>query len=100
MSLSKKCISIAFVFTLFFAMSIVRCTDTVSDFGVKYNVCYGPCDDKGMCYPYCHTKKGLIRGDYRLHVWVFETMQRERMSKKRSSQIPEIRLYKAWHLEG
>ncbi|CAN7069576.1 unnamed protein product [Brassica rapa subsp. trilocularis] len=35
MSLSKKCISIAFVFTLFFAMSIVHCTDTVSDFGVK-----------------------------------------------------------------
>ncbi|CAN7048202.1 unnamed protein product, partial [Brassica rapa subsp. trilocularis] len=51
----------------------------------------------------------------RLHVWVFETMQRERMSKKKSSQvhcisshdhilmmastskhIPEIRLYKAW----
>ncbi|KAH0861542.1 hypothetical protein HID58_089803 [Brassica napus] len=49
------------------------------------------------------------------HVWVFETMQRERMSKKKSSQvhcisshdhilmmtstskhIPEIRLYKAW----
>ncbi|WZZ23134.1 hypothetical protein YC2023_124521 [Brassica napus] len=33
MSLSKKCILIAFVFTLFFAMSIVRCTDIVSDSG-------------------------------------------------------------------
>ncbi|CAG7861143.1 hypothetical protein HID58_032874 [Brassica napus] len=63
MSLSKKYILIAFVFTLFLATSIVRCTDIVSDFGVKYNMCYGPCDDKGVCEPYCHTKKGLIRGD-------------------------------------
>ncbi|CAG7911968.1 unnamed protein product [Brassica rapa] len=44
MSISEKCILIAFVFTLFFAMSIVSCTDIVSDFGVKkaYNLCYGP----------------------------------------------------------
>ncbi|CAG7900830.1 unnamed protein product [Brassica rapa] len=63
MSLSKKYILIAFVFTLFFAMSIVRCTDIVSNFGVKYNVCYGPCDDKGVCEPFCSAKKGLKRGD-------------------------------------
>ncbi|CAN6866910.1 unnamed protein product [Brassica oleracea] len=65
MSLSKKIILITFVFTLFFAMPIVRCTDIVSDFGVKkvYHICYGPCDDKGVCEKYCHTKSGLIRGD-------------------------------------
>ncbi|CAN7036872.1 unnamed protein product [Brassica oleracea var. botrytis] len=65
MSISKKCILIAFVFTFFFAMSIVSCTDIVSDFGVKkaYNLCYGPCDDKGVCTPFCYTKKGPIRGD-------------------------------------
>ncbi|WZZ13212.1 hypothetical protein YC2023_106301 [Brassica napus] len=66
MSLSKKYILIAFVFTLFLATSIVRCTDIVSGTAlkfIKYNMCYGPCDDKGVCEPYCHTKKGLIRGD-------------------------------------
>ncbi|CAN7036821.1 unnamed protein product, partial [Brassica oleracea var. botrytis] len=76
----QKYILIAFVFTLFFAMSIVRCTDLFQssflhnfnillfftiriDFGVKYNVCYGPCDDKGVCTPFCSSKKGLKRGD-------------------------------------
>ena len=33
------------------------------DFGVKYNVCYGPCDDKGVCRPFCSSKKGLKMGD-------------------------------------
>ncbi|CAN6866846.1 unnamed protein product [Brassica oleracea var. botrytis] len=67
MSLSKKYILIAFAFTIFFAMSIVRCTDIVSGTTlkfIKYNMCYGPCDDKGVCEPYCHTKKGPIRGDF------------------------------------
>ncbi|WZZ23135.1 hypothetical protein YC2023_124522 [Brassica napus] len=39
--------------------------DATMHFGIKkvYHICYGPCDDKGVCEKYCQTKSGLIRGD-------------------------------------
>ncbi|CAF2037946.1 hypothetical protein BRARA_I00949 [Brassica rapa] len=52
-----KNILITFVFTIFFVISNVHCTDIIQDFGVKheYKKCYDPCPkgQEHVCERFC-----------------------------------------------